>query len=203
MRALVGLNITSSEMLQMDSSSHVATKSFGGALLCIIGTVLLVLLCACCCCFRVASSTLSSLSGGKPESEASPTGAGRRREPEFSQSQVVAIPILCQQYVVPSSVSDFSVDMNEVMDPGRSSFAISSASGTKLLEAFAVFVRHHVSNTFQRFCSTKQPKPSLWTCRQASLRVGCFRSLQWTARIPKHPDCQSFLLDDFFFGLRQ
>lgn len=48
--------------------------------------------------------------------------------------EVAEIPKICQRYVVPSSESHFSVDMNEVMDTGKSSFAINSASGTKLLE---------------------------------------------------------------------
>lgn len=120
--------LVAGEMLQI-ASSHMAA-SFGSILVkcLVIGLVIIALI----WCYRLFSS--SSSSSQKPSSDSSPVGR-QRREPDFSQSQVAPIPILCQRYVVPSSESHFSVDMNEVMDPSKSSFAINSASGTKLLEA--------------------------------------------------------------------
>jgi hypothetical protein len=52
-------------------------------------------------------------------------------------SQVAEIPKICQRYVVPSSESHFSVDMNEVMDTGGGSKYVS-----KYVQMIALKNRH-------------------------------------------------------------
>lgn len=130
-------NASWSELLQTAQMVKMGTQSFGTFLLDVLLVVVIVFLLFACgvwsCCKGMFSSLLSS-SAPKEEPRGS-SAAERRQEPTFSQSQVAEIPKICQRYVVPSSESHFSVDMNEVMDTGRSSFAINSASGTKLLEA--------------------------------------------------------------------
>lgn len=130
-------NASWSELLQTAQMVKMGTQSFGTFLLDVLLVVVIVFLlfaCGVCSCCKGMFSSLLSSSAPKEEPRGS-SGAERRQEPSFSQSQVAEIPKICQRYVVPSSESHFSVDMNEVMDTGRSSFAINSASGTKLLEA--------------------------------------------------------------------
>lgn len=51
-------------------------------------------------------------------------------------SQVAEIPKICQRYVVPSSESHFSVNMNEVMDTGGSKYV------SKYVQMIALKNRH-------------------------------------------------------------
>lgn len=133
-------NTSWSELLQTAQTVKMGTQSFGTFLLDVLLVVVIVILLFACgvwsCCRGMFASLLSSSAPKEEDGRGSSGRAERsRQEPSFSQSQVAEIPKICQRYVVPSSESHFSVDMNEVMDTGRSSFAINSASGTKLLEA--------------------------------------------------------------------
>lgn len=132
-------NTSWSELLQTAQMVKVGTQSVGTFLLDVLLVVVIVILLFACgvwsCCKGMFASLLSSSAPKEEDGSRPSSGRPSRQEPSFSQSQVAEIPKICQRYVVPSSESHFSVDMNEVMDTGRSSFAINSASGTKLLEA--------------------------------------------------------------------
>jgi len=136
-------NASWGELIQTAQMVKMGTGNVGTFLLdfvLIVVVVVLLLACGAWACFKGVIS--SAFSASKPSGERGPTSTSASttrpsssKEPGFSQSQVAEIPKICQRYVVPSSESHFSVDMNEVMDTGKSSFAINSASGTKLLEA--------------------------------------------------------------------
>eukprot|EP00438_Fugacium_kawagutii_P001213 Skav223409 [mRNA] locus=scaffold350:99843:106891:- [translate_table: standard] len=123
-----------SELIQTAQLLNIGAPSFGTFLLDAVLIVVVVIFCSACICALCFKGVFGTMIGSSKDDRVSGRATPAER-PSFSQSQVAEIPTISQRYVVPSSESHFIVDMNEVMDTGRSSFAINSSSGTKLLEA--------------------------------------------------------------------
>mmetsp|Transcript_133906 Transcript_133906/g.317474 ORF Transcript_133906/g.317474 Transcript_133906/m.317474 type:complete len:322 (-) Transcript_133906:65-1030(-) len=120
------------QLLQVSSSVQSSTGSFGSLFLDLIIIVVIIALLVFCVRLVMAPPVSSAPKRGEASASSGAAGTGTVT---ISQSQVARIPVLCQQYVVTRSESQFLVDMGAIMDQSRPSFEITSTSGTKLLEA--------------------------------------------------------------------